>query len=495
MHKEVQVQILVSRARPAKVLAHGLRDQLVPSVAVIPEQARRAEHRVAHLISVKVAKREARALAGKLVVRLHGVLQAAGFAYDGQGAIAHGDDLRQTAGLKLRRHQEHISGGIHALRQRRVKLDTRGHGAGVLVLEVAQAVLVVAVAGAQHGHLNAAGQDAVERVHDQVHALLARQARDHHHKRAVVANLEPQLLLQLGLAHGLARTVFNRVVGGNALVGRRVKASHINAIQNALQRIGALAQHTVQALAKLGRLDLARIGGAHRGDGVGIAQRAQHVVDAAGVATQLRGGGGNMRHTQDVLHHGVAKLALERHVVDREHGLDAVVQRQALVELAQKHGRQCRLPVVAVQDVALKAGRQVLQTLGDGLGEERKTLAVVKEAVRIVARKVAFVVDEHIGDAVVLELLETAVLVAPAQAHVKVGEVLHLRLVFVLDGGVLGHHHDNLGAGAHERRRQRARHVTQTTGLNKRCALGRGKHDLHLFAGICHIVSYVAIRE
>ena len=156
-----------------------------------------------------------------------------------------------------------------------------------------------------------------------------------------------------------------------------------------------------------------------------------------------------MCHTQDVLHHGVAKLALERHVVDREHGLHAVVQRQALVELAQEHGRQCRLPVVAVQDVALKAGRQVLQALGDGLGEERKALAVVKEAVRIVARKVALVVDEHIGDAVVLELLQPAVLVAPAQAHVKVGKMLHLRLVLVLDGGVLGHHHDDFGAGAH----------------------------------------------
>ena len=112
-----------------------------------------------------------------------------------------------------------------------------------------------------------------------------------------------------------------------------------------------------------------------------------------------------------------------------------------------------------MQDVALKAGRQVLQALGDGLGEERKALAVVKEAVRIVARKVALVVDEHIGDAVVLELLESAVLIAPAQAHVKIGEVLHLRLVLVLDGGVLGHHHDNLGAGAHERRGQRARYV------------------------------------
>ena len=148
-----------------------------------------------------------------------------------------------------------------------------------------------------------------------------------------------------------------------------------------------------------------------------------------------------------------------------------------------------------MQDVALKAGRQVLQALGDGLGEERKTLAVVKEAVRIVARKVALVVDEHIGDAVVLELLESTVLIAPAQAHVKVGKVLHLRFVLVLYGGVLRHHHDDLGAGAHECRRQRARHVTQATGLNKRCTLGRGKHDLHLFAGICHIVSHVAIRE
>ena len=324
---------------------------------------------------------------------------------------------------------------------------------------------------------------------------MARQARDHHHERAVVANLEPQLFLQLGLAHGLAGTVLHGVVGGNALVGRRVKARHVNAVQNALQRIGALAQNAVQALAKLGRLDLVGIGGAHRGDGIGIAQRAQHVVDAAGIATQLRGGRRNMRHTQNVLHHGVAELALERHVVDREHGFDTVVQRQALVELAQEHGRQCRLPVIAVEDVTLKAGRQVLQALGDGLGEERKTFAVVKEAVRIVARKVALVVDEHIGDAVVLELLESAVLVAPAQAHVKVGEVLHLRLVLVLDGGVLGHHDDDLGAGAHKRRRQRARHVAQATGLNKRCALGRGKHDLHLFAGICHIVSHVAIRE
>ena len=426
---------------------------------------------------------------------MHGVLQATGLAHNGQGAVAHGDDLRQATGLKLRRHQEHIGGGVHALRKRRVKLDTRRHGAGVFALEVAQAVLVVAVAGTQHGHLNATGQDAVERVHDQVHALLSRQARDHHHKRAVVANLEPQLLLQFSLAYSLPRAVINRVVGGNALVGRRIKTHNVNAVEDTLQSVRTLAQHAVQALAKLGRLDLARIGGAHRGDGIGIVQRAQHIVNAAGVTAQLRGGCRNMRHTQYVFHHGVAKLALERHIVDREHGLDAVVQRQALVELSQEHGRQRRLPVVAVQDVALKAFGQVLQALGDGLGEKREALAVVKEAVGIVARKVVLVVHEHIGDAVVLELLQPAVLVAPAQAHVKVGKVLHLRLVLVLDGGVLGHHHNDFGASAHECRRQRARHVTQAAGLNKRRALGRGKHDLHLFAGLCHYVSHVAIRE
>ena len=426
---------------------------------------------------------------------MHGVLQATGLAHNGQGAVAHGDDLRQATGLKLRRHQEHIGGGVHALRKRRVKLDTRRHGAGVFALEVAQAVLVVAVAGTQHGHLNATGQDAVERVHDQVHALLSRQARDHHHKRAVVANLEPQLLLQFSLAYSLPRAVINRVVGGNALVGRRIKTHNVNAVEDTLQSVRTLAQHAVQALAKLGRLDLARIGGAHRGDGIGIVQRAQHIVNAAGVTAQLRGGCRNMRHTQYVFHHGVAKLALERHIVDREHGLDAVVQRQALVELSQEHGRQRRLPVVAVQDVALKAFGQVLQALGDGLGKKREALAVVKEAVGIVARKVVLVVHEHIGDAVVLELLQPAVLVAPAQAHVKVGKVLHLRLVLVLDGGVLGHHHNDFGASAHECRRQRARHVTQAAGLNKRRALGRGKHDLHLFAGLCHYVSHVAIRE
>ena len=53
---------------------------------------------------------------------------------------------------------------------------------------------------------------------------------------------------------------------------KAVSYTHLDVYKRqALQRVGTLAQYAVQALAKLGRLDLACIGGAHRGDGVGIA--------------------------------------------------------------------------------------------------------------------------------------------------------------------------------------------------------------------------------
>ena len=116
-------------------------------------------------------------------------LQATGLANDGQRSVAHGDHLGQAARLEQRRHEEQVGAGVHALGQRRIELDARGHGSGVLALEIAQGVLVVSIAGAEHGHLDTAGQYAVERVRDQVHALLTGKARDHDHERAVIAYL------------------------------------------------------------------------------------------------------------------------------------------------------------------------------------------------------------------------------------------------------------------------------------------------------------------
>ena len=58
-------------------------------------------------MGIVVQEGEAVALAGVFVVGKHRVAQAAGFADDGQRAVAQGDHLRKAAGLEHGRHQEH----------------------------------------------------------------------------------------------------------------------------------------------------------------------------------------------------------------------------------------------------------------------------------------------------------------------------------------------------------------------------------------------------
>ena len=56
--------------------------------------------------------------------------------------------------------------------------------------------------------------------------------------------------------------------------------------------------------------------------------------------------------------------------MDREHRLDAAEFIQMAVVQIQVDGRQCGLPVIAVDDVRLKVG--VEQHLQNGAGEERR---------------------------------------------------------------------------------------------------------------------------
>ena len=211
--------------------------ELLPFGRVVPEQASRAEDGVAHLLTVEVRERETVAFAGELVVRGYGVAQATRFANDRQGAIAHGDHLGETARLKEGGHEEHVGAGIHALRERRVKLDASGHLAGVDRLVPAQGVFVVGVARAQDCHLDASFKDALKAVHDQIHAFLPGETRDHNHKGTVVAYFEPQLFLNGLLAERLARHVVDRIRCGNALVMCRVVACYVDAVDDAVQNI------------------------------------------------------------------------------------------------------------------------------------------------------------------------------------------------------------------------------------------------------------------
>ena len=457
-----------------------------------------AEDGVGHLVAVEVCERESSARACELVVRRDGVLQAAGFAHDGQGAVAHGDHLRQAAGLEQGRHEEQIGARVHALGQRGVELDARGHGSGVLALEVAQRVLIVGIAGAEHGHLDTAGKDPVERVRDQVHALLAGESRDHDHEGAVIADLQTEFLLQTGLANGLAGTVAGGELRGDALVGGGVEAHGIDAVDDALQNRCAAAQNPIEALTELARLDLLGVRGGDGRDGVGVVEGALHVVDGVGTAGELEGGCGNMRQAQNVVQHLGAVLTLKRDVVDGEHRLDALVERRGLVELAQEHGGHGGVPVVAVQDVACEPVQnpgQVLEGLDDGLGEEGEALSVVEEPVRIATAEVTLVVDEQVVDAEVVEALDAAVLIAPAEWDIEVAQVLHAVLVLLGDGVVLRNEHDDLGARGFEGLGQGARHVAEAAGLHEGRGFGAGKCDMEfLLGGFGHMNANLLMR-
>ena len=94
MQVVIEGDVGVGGALPAEVRLHGVLDQAVERGAVVPEQAGGAEHGVCHLVAVEVSEREAGALAGVAVVGDDRVLEAAGLAHDGQGAVAHGDHLR-----------------------------------------------------------------------------------------------------------------------------------------------------------------------------------------------------------------------------------------------------------------------------------------------------------------------------------------------------------------------------------------------------------------
>ncbi len=142
----------------------------------------------------------------------------------------------------------------------------------------------------------------------------------------------------------------------------------------------------------------------------------------------------------------------------REDRAHVVVERQALVILAQEDRGQSRLPVIAVQDVATEI-RQVLEALRDGLGEEGEALAVVEVAIEAVALKEMLIVDEVVVDAILLDALQTAVLASPPHVEIEVADMLHLVDVLLLDGAVFRKHHHDAAAGCHKRLRQRAGHV------------------------------------
>ena len=98
--EQIQVRIILRRAREAEILRHGLPLHAEVGIVLVMIECERAANGVGELVGVEVCKREPGALTGEAVIRLHAVAQTAGLAHDRQRAVAHGDHLRQAARLK-----------------------------------------------------------------------------------------------------------------------------------------------------------------------------------------------------------------------------------------------------------------------------------------------------------------------------------------------------------------------------------------------------------
>ena len=66
-------------------------------------------------MSIVIRKGESCALALVFVIRLHGILKAACFPYNGNRAVAQSHQLAQAAWFKQGRHEERIAGSVYLM--------------------------------------------------------------------------------------------------------------------------------------------------------------------------------------------------------------------------------------------------------------------------------------------------------------------------------------------------------------------------------------------
>ena len=298
-----------------------------------------------------MVKGEAVAAVGELVVGLHGVLEAAGLPDDGHGAVAHGDELGQAAGLEEGGHQQGVGAGVDPVGQGFVIGDIGADAALVVVLKPAEALLVAGVAGAQDHHLGVAVQQGGKDGIHQIQALLIGQPGDQAQHHLIGVLLQAQLLLE-GQLVGLLQLqeVVRAVGGGQQLVAAAVPLLHVDAVDDAPELARVIAQMCVQALAEEGGLDLPGVGAADGGDHVAVGQAA---LEHVGVHPVL-GQGVLVEHVVGqigpVLDGGDIVDALKAEVVDGDDGLRAA-QGRGGEKGPQEDRHQARLPVVAVDNV------------------------------------------------------------------------------------------------------------------------------------------------
>ena len=406
-----------------------------------------------------------------------GVLEAAGLPDHGDGAVAHGDHLAQAAGLGQGGHEEDVGAAVDGGGEGGGVLEPGGKAAGVLGLGLAEGLLKVPLAGAQHHHLDVHAHDVVDGVGHQLEALVLDQPGHAGDDGHVGVLPEAHRLLEGPLAGGLAAQVVGVEGGGQAGAVGGVIEGGVQAVEDAPHLPAVVGHHALQAVGVEGVLELAGVGGGDGGDVVGGIDGTLHQVHVPVVGQHVLVHVAGVE-AQQVLDDLVAVAALVLDVVDGEDALGAPELPDALPLLQQVDGHQGGLPVVAVEDVGVPV--QVGRGLDDGPGEEGEALAVVVVAIDLGPLEVVLVVHEEVGDVALPQLEDAAVGGAPGQTAVPVEHKAHLLPVLLGDALVEGE--DDLHVMAHvgQLLGEGTGHVGQAAGLDEGGDLGGCKQNIHI---------------
>ena len=254
----------------------------------------------------------------------------------------------------------------------------------------------------------------------------------------------------------------------------------VDAVANPDERAGAPLQNAFESEALLGRLDLLRVTAADRRHDL---REVDAGLEEADVVPELEAfPGEHVPRQVEGGQHFPAEDALIRQVVDREDGAGPRERGMPAEPLFQVRGHQARLPVVRVDD-----GRAHPRAGGalEGRPREQGKPQVVVGVIPVRARVellpivVSRAIHEPEPDAIVVDALEDAeVGRAKPRAAPEGGDGLPF-----LYAAVARRHHRYVVPEVRKRRRERAAHVAEASGLRVRDRLGHDHEDVVGFHG------------
>ena len=389
---------------------------------------------------------------------------------NGHGAVAHRHHLRQAARLKARRHQIHIRARKDCAGRRLVVIAGEAELTRPLFLCPREIFDILWIALAEddelHAHIHQLRQDFT----NQLDALLFDQPRDAGQQRPLALLIQAEKALDFALAARLARSVFDGEVIRHERIAFRVVMRHIDAVENAVEFMIHHIHHALQAVGKVGIMQLARIGRGHGRHRVRHEHCALHQVDILppfkliAQAAMIPA----IRQSERRFHLASAELPLIGDVVDGVHRLDMRKFRPQHRVVFQIQDRQRGFPVVAVQNIRQVA--EFRQQIDDRAAEEREAQRIVAIAVQARAMEQMLIADGVNGHAVQRAAIERTGKAALTEHNLAGFDPLKFIAVIFLCDAIHRGDDRHVVARFLKGRRQGKRHVRQTAGFAKRRA-------------------------